>query len=310
MFNHLNEFKYICIIYFLFIPISADGKQISSQINMCSRSIILQEQLHQIPKGLLHIIFNLENRKHSKQINNSGNRAWGVSFKDFKVNYDTAKEAISEVEILLTEGGQSISVGCMQINLEKHPTAFSSLKEAFNPNENVKYVAKTLLKLRKSSHSWLATIKKYYVKNSNITNLLQNSLLPIKIENRVKQYDTIIKQNTNSTQNVAYENEFDYLKLQKLNKMFLKRREIRQRLTRDSISKSNNKLVPSWKNKSFQSRPSGVLKNNTKSIITARRAELELRRRKELASIGESTFQQKRIEQLNLWKKKKIWKTP
>ena len=310
MFNHLHKLKYIRILYFLFIPISADGKQISSQIDMCSRSIILQEELHQIPKGILHIIFNLENRKHSKQINNLGNRAWGVSIKDFKVNYDTAKEAISEVEILLTEGGQSISVGCMQINLKKHPTAFSSLKEAFNPNENVKYVAKTLLKLRKSSHSWLAAIKKYHVKNSNITNLSQNSLLPIQIESRIKQYDSIVKQNTNSTQNLASENEFDYLKIQKLNKMFLKRRQIGHRITSDSISKSNNKLVPLWKNKSFQPRPSSVLKNNTKSIITARRAELELRRRKELASIGKSTFQQRRIEQLNLWKKKKVWKTP
>jgi hypothetical protein len=38
-------------------------------------------------------------------------------------------------------GSQSIDVGCFQVNLYYHPTAFVSLAEGFDPAANARYAA-------------------------------------------------------------------------------------------------------------------------------------------------------------------------
>jgi len=47
--------------------------------------------------------------------------------------FDTKEEALLEAEILITEGVRNIDVGCMQVNLHYHPSAFETLSQAFDP---------------------------------------------------------------------------------------------------------------------------------------------------------------------------------
>ncbi len=61
--------------------------------------------------------------------------------------YDTKPQAIAAVRALQAGGVHSIDVGCMQVNLKHHPTAFGSLEQAFDPSANADYAAQFLVEL-------------------------------------------------------------------------------------------------------------------------------------------------------------------
>jgi hypothetical protein len=71
-------------------------------------------------------------------------------------------EAISWVQTRQGEGADLIDVGCMQINLRWHPDAFASLEEAFDPDRNVDYAARYLLRMRERTGDWRAAVGRYH----------------------------------------------------------------------------------------------------------------------------------------------------
>jgi hypothetical protein len=76
--------------------------------------------------------------------------------------YETKAEAIAAVKILQARGVQSIDVGCMQVNLMFHPTAFDSLDDAFDPVANANYAARFLTELYGRTHSWMQATAFYH----------------------------------------------------------------------------------------------------------------------------------------------------
>ena len=70
--------------------------------------------------------------------------------------------AIAEVERLRAKGVTNIDVGCMQINLYHHPTAFDSLEQAFDPDRNVAYAIGFLRELRDRWGSWTRAVGNYH----------------------------------------------------------------------------------------------------------------------------------------------------
>ena len=70
--------------------------------------------------------------------------------------------AVSEVAALLARGQRSVDVGCMQVNLLHHPTAFPTLEEAFDPTANVRYAIAFLQELRARTGDWAQAIANYH----------------------------------------------------------------------------------------------------------------------------------------------------
>lgn len=73
----------------------------------------------------------------------------------------TQAEAIALVQGHQARGQRSVDVGCMQINLAHHPTAFASLAEAFDPLANARYAASFLRRLEQQG-GWEVAVGRYH----------------------------------------------------------------------------------------------------------------------------------------------------
>lgn len=76
--------------------------------------------------------------------------------------FETKAEAIAAVRALQAQGVRSIDVGCMQVNLLYHPTAFLDLDDAFDPVANADYAARFLLSLHWRTGGWLPATMAYH----------------------------------------------------------------------------------------------------------------------------------------------------
>ena len=62
--------------------------------------------------------------------------------------------ALQRMRELQKSGVNNIDVGCFQINLQHHPSAFTDLNQAFDPTANAQYAARFLTGLRSRLGSW------------------------------------------------------------------------------------------------------------------------------------------------------------
>jgi hypothetical protein len=120
------------------------------------------ELAEDIPPGLLHALALAESgRPHPTH---GDNRAWPWTVRSGPDSfYLPSKElALRKVRELRAEGRSNIDVGCMQINLGHHPSAFASLDQAFDPAANVAYGALFLKQLREETRSWATATGRYH----------------------------------------------------------------------------------------------------------------------------------------------------
>jgi len=91
---------------------------------------------------------------------------WTVNVQGKGYYFASREEAVSAVKKFQSKGIENIDVGCMQINLKYHGEAFSSIEEAIDPVNNVKYSAKFLRHLyAKHGKSWKNAAKRYHSSN-------------------------------------------------------------------------------------------------------------------------------------------------
>jgi len=83
---------------------------------------------------------------------------WTINVEGTGYFFDSKAEVIAAVQSFQSRGVRSIDVGCMQVNLMHHPTAFSDLDQAFDPAANAKYAVRFLSALYQQTKDWnLAT---------------------------------------------------------------------------------------------------------------------------------------------------------
>lgn len=136
----------------------------ASAHNHCAAHILHHETLHTIPSGLLYAVAQTE----SGLKNGTGRRVpwpWTVNAQGQGYYFATKEAAIAAVQALYFKGIRSIDVGCMQINLHHHPTAFRTLDEAFDPATNVAYAALFLKRLKQARASWHTAVAHYHSAN-------------------------------------------------------------------------------------------------------------------------------------------------
>jgi hypothetical protein len=90
---------------------------------------------------------------------------WTVTSGRDSFYLSSKAEAIAKVRELQASGRTNIDVGCMQINLHYHPDAFSTLDDAFDPDQNVAYGTKFLKELRDQTRSWGKATAFYHSQN-------------------------------------------------------------------------------------------------------------------------------------------------
>ena len=133
----------------------------SSPAAQCRAAIGMAERMSGVPDRLMQSIGIMESGRRDETGVTSA-YPWTINAEGVGSYYATKAEAIAAVNALRARGVRSIDVGCMQVNLMHHGSAFASLEEAFDPAANAAYAAKFLLRLLAQTGSWPGATAGYH----------------------------------------------------------------------------------------------------------------------------------------------------
>ncbi len=97
--------------------------------------------------------------------NIAGNLApwpWALNVEGKGYWFSSKSETLSHLRKTLNSGSGSVDVGCFQVNLRWHGTAFSSLEEMLDPAANARYAASFLSELFAETGDWHAAVGMYH----------------------------------------------------------------------------------------------------------------------------------------------------
>lgn len=135
---------------------------VSAAAQTCSDAATTIERSYGLPTGLLHAIAAVESGHSIGQAGIAEGWPWATNARGEDHYWDSADQAISAVRELQQSGTRSIDVGCFQINLMQHPTAFPNLEHAFDPIANGAAAADFLLALKREAGTWDDAIMRYH----------------------------------------------------------------------------------------------------------------------------------------------------
>ncbi len=131
---------------------------------MCRPALIAAEARHGIPTGLLQAIGVVESGRRDEATGVRQPWPWTINAEGEPHLFDTKGEAVAWVRQAQARGMRSIDIGCAQVNLMHHPTAFASLEQAFDPAANADYAARFLKELRDTTAggNWMTAAGFYH----------------------------------------------------------------------------------------------------------------------------------------------------
>lgn len=144
------------------LPLSPTGVSPGEQ---CRLAIAAAERGHGIPPQLLAAIGRVESGRRDPVTGDWSPWPWTINAEGQGSFFDTKAAAIQAVQALQARGVRSIDVGCMQVNLMHHPTAFANLDTAFEPATNADYAARFLIELHDETGDWTKATADYHSAN-------------------------------------------------------------------------------------------------------------------------------------------------
>ena len=131
---------------------------------MCRPALVAAEVRHGIPSGLLQAIGVVESGRRDEATGARQPWPWTINAEGEPHLFDTKVQAVEWVRQAQARGMRSIDIGCAQVNLMHHPTAFASLEEAFDPAANADYAARFLKELRNTTAGgdWMTAAGYYH----------------------------------------------------------------------------------------------------------------------------------------------------
>lgn len=139
----------------------------SVEAEMCTAATAQAERSLHIPDGFLSAMGRVESGK----VESDGTVSawpWTVNAAGIGYHYNSRAEAVAAVQSFRQQGIMSIDVGCMQVNLQQHPDAFSSLELAFDPQRNAMYAGNFLLQMYDKTGSWPRAAAAYHSQTPGI----------------------------------------------------------------------------------------------------------------------------------------------
>jgi hypothetical protein len=159
-------FRLFCFFIAICICSAGECARNLKDIQRCIRLMAFYEKKYSIPKGTLHSISLVETGTCYINPRYRVPWPWTLNIEGKGQHFDTAQEAKACLHKALRKGIKNIDVGCMQINLNAHPKAFSSSKEALEPESNIRYAAELLRKKYLQLGSWSKAVRYYHSSDS------------------------------------------------------------------------------------------------------------------------------------------------
>lgn len=128
---------------------------------LCRQEIHAAERAGGVPLQLMAAIARVESgRSDARGVVHPW--PWTINAEGAGQYFETKEAALAAVRALQASGVRSIDVGCMQVNLAHHPTAFASLEQAFDPAANAAYAARFLNLLYSKTGDWTKATAYYH----------------------------------------------------------------------------------------------------------------------------------------------------
>jgi hypothetical protein len=147
--------------------------------SLCRQASDTAERRHTIPAQLMAAIGRVESGRRDPQTGAMGPWPWTINAEGQGAFFDSKSAAIAAVRALQARGVRSIDVGCMQVNLMHHPTAFASLEQAFDPIANADYAADFLARLYDDVRSWPKAVGMYHSATPELGNPYQAKVMAV-----------------------------------------------------------------------------------------------------------------------------------
>jgi hypothetical protein len=120
------------------------------------------ERQYALPVGLLAAIGRVESGRWDASLGRVVPTPWAIDAGGQPYMPDSKQSALQQIRALQTGGIRNIDVGCFQINLLNHPSAFTDLDQAFDPVANAQYAARFLTLLRARLGTWEDAVAAYH----------------------------------------------------------------------------------------------------------------------------------------------------
>ncbi len=128
----------------------------------CQQAGEAAEQAWSLPPGLLAAIGRMESGRYDPASRRIIAWPWTINAAGAGAAFESRAAAIDAVRSAQMRGIASIDVGCFQVNLMYHPTAFSSLEQGFDARANADYAARFLTDLHDRGGSWERAVAWYH----------------------------------------------------------------------------------------------------------------------------------------------------
>jgi soluble lytic murein transglycosylase-like protein len=145
------------LICFLLIASAAHA-----QVSPCEQAGGDAERQYALPSGLLLAIGRVESGRWDAAYRRTVPWPWAIDADGEPLLSASKEEAVSRTRALQAGGVRNIDVGCFQVNLQHHPTAFPNLDQAFDPVANAQYAARFLISLSTRLGGWGEAVAAYH----------------------------------------------------------------------------------------------------------------------------------------------------
>ena len=128
----------------------------------CEEAGRIAEQHYDLPTGLLAAIGRVESGRWDPALSRTVPWPWAIDVAGSPRLVPSKQEAVQQIQSLQQSGVRNIDVGCFQISLLHHPTAFAGLEQAFDPAANADYAARFLTELHTRYGNWQDAVAAYH----------------------------------------------------------------------------------------------------------------------------------------------------
>jgi Transglycosylase SLT domain len=128
----------------------------------CRGAAGMAEREAGLPTGLLLAIGKIESGRANPATGEIDPWPFTTNLRGAGRVFASSQEAVAWVEAQQAVGSRAIDVGCFQVDLQFHPSAFATLQEAFDPLSNARYAARFLTELHARTGSWPEAVALYH----------------------------------------------------------------------------------------------------------------------------------------------------
>lgn len=117
-----------------------------------------------VPLPILSAITRAETR--STRGGEAGPWPWTINHAGKGEWFDTPDAALARIEALIS-AGESLDIGCFQLNTRWHGQAFGSASDMLDPLENARYAARYLTELYVEMGEWKTAVAAYHSRDAD-----------------------------------------------------------------------------------------------------------------------------------------------